>query len=402
VLIHGLPTATRTSNCATGNSMAEHPFVILISQEVPHSKAAGSILLARLLQGWPADRIRVFGPLPPKDAVKLDCDYVHFRPKLLRLQFTRFAPFAPPLAAVFPRSRLNIVTKRPAIVLSVMQTSMFYGAAYAAAKRLHLPLGLIVHDDPQEIERLCWWGLPLMRRVNGRIYRAADVRFCVSPQLRDLLAERYGASAEILYPNRSVSLEPRPMEWNATLRRHKLTIGYAGTMAYGYGWRLQELAPIFDAAGATLRIYSMQKPDFIPALGVEYAGQFQRPEAVWEHVKAECDAVILPYCRPQHGHEHLYRTHFPSKLPEYLALGMPVIVTGPNYATGVQWAVSNSKACVQVGINEDGEWNRILSRLRADPDLRIRLSQAALEAGRIFEPNKLIANFESRLRAIAR
>jgi hypothetical protein len=380
---------------------AEHPFVILISQEVPHSKAAGSILLARLLQGWPADRIRVFGPLPPKDAATLDCDYVDFRPKLLRLQFTRFASIAPPLAAILPKSQLNFVVKRPAIVLSVMQTSMYYSVAYATAKRLNLPFGLIVHDDPEEIERLGWWGLPLMRRVNGRIYRAADIRFCISPQMRDLLTERYGASAEILYPNRSVSLEPRPMEWNATLRRQKLTIGYAGSMAYGYSWRLQELAPIFDAAGAVLRIYSLQKPDFVPSPGVEYAGQFARPETVWELVKAECDAVILPYCRSQHGHEHLYRTHFPSKLPEYLALGMPVIITGPAYATGVQWAVSNPEACIRVGIDEDDEWSGILSSLRTDADLRVRLARGAADAGRIFEPNGLVAKFESRLRAAA-
>jgi glycosyltransferase involved in cell wall biosynthesis len=300
-----------------------------------------------------------------------------------------------------PKSRLNFVAKRPAIVLSVMQTSMYYGMAYTTAKRLNLPFGLIVHDDPEEIERLRWWGLPLMRRVNGNIYRGADIRFCVSPQMRDLLMERYGASSEILYPNRSASLKPRPMEWNATLRRQKLTIGYAGTMVYGYGSRLQELAPIFAAAGAVLRIYSLQKPDFVPSPSVEYAGQFARPEDVWELVKAECDAVILPYCRSEHGHEDLYRTHFPSKLPEYLALGMPVIVTGPPYATGVQWAVSNPEACIRVGIDEDDKWSGILSSLRADADLRVRLARGAAKAGRIFEPNRLIAKFASRLRAVA-
>jgi hypothetical protein len=250
------------------------------------------------------------------------------------------------------------------------------------------------------IERLSWWGLPLVRRLNGRIYRAADLRFCVSPQMRDLLNERYGASADVLYPNRSTSLEPRPMEWNAALRRQKLTIGYAGTMVSGYGCRLRELAPIFHEAGVTLRIYSLQKPDFLSTPGVEYAGSFSEPEAVWERVKVECDAVILPYCRP-HGHEHLYRTHFPSKLTEYVALGMPVIVTGPAYATGVQWAVSNPEACIHVDVDNDGEWNRILSTLRSDHDLRVRLARAALQAGKIFEPTGLITKFESRLRAVA-
>lgn len=373
----------------------------MISQEVPHSKAAGSIVLARLLQGWPADRIQVFGPLPPKDAATLDCAYSEFRPKLSRLQMSRFAPLAPPLAALLPTSPLNIIAKRPAIVLSVMQTSMYYSAAHATARRLRLPFGLIVHDDPEEIERLRWWGVPAVRGFNGRIYRDADLRFCISPQLRDLLERRYGAPADVLYPNRSASLAPRPMEWNESLRGRQLTIGYAGTMAYGYEWRLRELAPIFHAAKAKLRIYSLQRPEFLPAPGIDYAGPSDRPETMWERVKTECDAVILPYCRLQYGHEHLYRTHFPSKLPEYLALGMPVIVTGPAYATGMQWAAGNPEACIRVGVDEDSEWNGILSRLRTDRGFRMKLALGAAEAGKAFEPTELIARFETGIRAVA-
>jgi hypothetical protein len=343
----------------------------------------------------------VFGPLPPHGAMTLDCAYTEFRPKLLRLQFSRAASLAPPLAAILGAKALKIDPVRPAIVLSVMQTSMYYGAAYATARRLGLPLCLIIHDDPEEIERLRWWGLPTMRRLNGRIYRNAALRFCISPQMRDLLAERYGVSADVLYPNRSVSLAPRCFELNRSLRRERFTLGYAGAMAYGYGDRLKELAPIFHAAHATLRIYSLQQPDFLPAPGVEYAGSYSPPDILWGRVKAECDAVILPYCRPEDGHEHLYRTHFPSKLPEYLALGMPVIVTGPAYATGVQWAVGNPEACIRVGIDEDGEWSRILSNLRTDAHLRIRLARGAAEAGRFFEPKGLVAKFEARLRDAA-
>ncbi len=386
------------SSSGDGTSDAqEYPSLIVISQVVPHSKAAGSILLARLLEGWPADRIQVFGPLPPKDAATLDCAFSEFRPTLLRLQSTRFAPLAPPLTALLPTSPLNIIAKRPAIVLSVMQTSMYYSAAHSIARRLKLPFGLIVHDDPEEIERLRWWGVTAARQLNRRIYRDADLRFCISPQLRDLLERRYGAPADVLYPNRSTSLVPRPMDWNARLRGPQLTIGYAGTMAYGYEWRLRELAPIFHAAGAKLRIYSLQRPEFLPTPGVDYAGASDRPETVWERVKAECDAVILPYCRPQDGHEQLYRTHFPSKLPEYLALGMPVIVTGPAYATGMQWAAANPDACIRVETDEDAEWAVPLQQLKSDSNLRWKLASRALHAGRAFDPGEISATFHARI-----
>jgi glycosyltransferase involved in cell wall biosynthesis len=378
-------------------SVEEHPSIIIVSQEVPHAKAAGSILLLRLLEHWPADRIQVFGPLPPQGAATLDCVYTEFRPLISRLQYTRFAPLAPPLAAVLPATPLKIAANKPAIVLSVMQTSMYYRAAYAAARHLGLPFGLIIHDDPEEIEVLRRWGLPTMRRLNGRIYRNADVRFCVSPQLRDLLAARYGASADVLYPNRSASLAPRPVEWNRSLRGERLTIGYAGTMNYGYAARLKELAPIFYAADVTLRIYSLQQREFLAAPGVEYAGASEQPDIVWERVKAECDAVILPYCRPQDGHQQLYRTHFPSKLPEYLALGMPVIVTGPSYATGVQWAAKNPDACIRVDLDEDAKWADLLSQLAADAVLRSTLALRALDAARRFDPREISAKFEAQI-----
>ena len=283
----------------------------------------------------------------------VDFRYTEFLPWLARWQFTRFAPILPPAAALLGGRALDVEAKRPAVVLSVMQTSSYYQTAYSTARHLNLPFALVVHDDPEEIEQVRSWALPAVRRVQGRIYRDADIRFCVSPQLRDLLADRYGVGADVLYPNRSASLKPRPPEWNRELRGDKLKIGYAGTIAYGYGRRLTELVPIFHSANVTLRVYSLQEPDFTAMRGVEYAGPSETPDLLWKRVTDECDAVILPYCRPEHGHEQLYRTHFPSKLPEYLALGMPVIVTGPSYATGMQWANENKAACICVGLDEE-------------------------------------------------
>jgi hypothetical protein len=59
---------------------------------------------------------------------------------------------------------------------------------------------------------------------------------------------------------------------------------------------------------------------------------------MWRTMQERADVMILPYSNPSRGNELLYRTHFPSKLTEYLALGMPVIVSGPEEATGVRYA----------------------------------------------------------------
>jgi len=378
----------------------EYPFIFLFSQVVPHSKGAGSILLLRLLQHWPADRLIVIGPSPPHGAKILDCAYLDFKPLLTRIQTTRFAPLGPPLSAIFSTRIPQLDVKRPALVLSVMQTTLYYRAAYRAARRLKLPFCLIVHDDPEEFEPVSWWNRPIVRGFNQKAYSAAEARFCISPQLREVLARRYGAVGEVLYPNRSADLVPRDPDLSRALRQTRLTIGYAGTMTYGYGDRLEELLPFFRASGATLRIYSMQEPRFSLVSGVQYAGPYQQPDEVWTRVKEECDVVILPYCGPEHGCQNLYKTHFPSKLPEYLALGMPVIVTGPAYATGMEWASAHPDACIKIGLDETEQWPAVLSRLTKDAEYRRTLGAQALNASKQFDPCRIVSEFENRLRAI--
>ena len=378
-----------------------HPFLIIISQEIPHSKGAGSILLLRLLAQWPTDRLAIFGPNPPKEAETLDCPYHHYQPIIERLQYSRFAPLAPPLTWLLPLALPDVSVHPPAIVLSVMQTSVYYRAAQRVARRYRLPLALIIHDDPEEIEPIRWWTRSLVRKFNTNVYQSAGIRFCVSPQLRDELCDRYGAPGEVLYPNRSRSLKPRPVALNDILRRQDgLVVGYAGTVRYGYGDRLEQLLPVFRRHQTTLRIYSLEKPRFLRQNGVEYAGSFS-PNGVWERVKEECDAVILPYCGPEHGHENLYRTHFPSKLPEYLALGMPVIITGPNYATGMQWGVTHPDAAVVVPATDPSELGAVLTRLRNEGAYRASLAGGALRASTgELDPDRIDETFRRGLQIL--
>lgn len=375
---------------------------MVISQEIPNSVTAGGILLFRLLAAWPSDRLTIFGPTPPVGANTLECKYQLFHPTISSIQFTRLAPFAPLLGCALPTAIPSVKIDPPAVVLSVMQSSAYYRAAQFFASYHQIPLALIVHDDPEEIERIWSWSRPLIRKANGSIYRFARKRFCISPELCDLLDTRYGAPGEVLYPNRSSSTTARPRELNQRLRRHGgLVIGYAGTLTYGYGDKLKQLLPEFRRQGSTLRIYSVQKPPFANEKGVEYAGASASPDMVWPRVKEECDVVILPYADPEFGHEALYRTHFPSKLPEYLALGMPIIIAGNPAATGIKWGMAHPYACIVIRSGEGAEWKTEISRLSSDANYRLALGDGALAAAAEFDPGGIEAFFHSSLVAVA-
>jgi len=137
---------------------------------------------------------------------------------------------------------------------------------------------------------------------------------------------------------------------------------------------------------------------------------------MWRTMQERVDVMILPYSNPAGSNELLYRTHFPSKLTEYLALGMPVIVSGPEEATGLRYAqdkrqdagpparrtYGSERARRQEVQNFERDHFDILKkapngvvpcttreeligclqRLRSDGELRRELAKRAVEAGR--------------------
>jgi glycosyltransferase involved in cell wall biosynthesis len=223
-----------------------------------------------------------------------------------------------------------------------------------------------------------------------------------------------------MYPNRSEELQPRPLEMSLSLRgqgdrkqetgaseqtaygqRHTesaqatdsspvtrdslqasapLTLGYAGSVAYGYGEELVRLIPLLREVGARLRMFSPKPTGILDELNhatdvVEICGYRPALEA-WKEIKESCDAVILPYSNPAGKYELLYRTHFPSKLSEYLALGMPVVVCGPEFATGLRYAQAEK-----------------LKRGKAEM-LKISLQEfQTLPRGRLTEPRLSVSEF---------
>ena len=98
--------------------------------------------------------------------------------------------------------------------------------------------------------------------------------------------------------------------------------------------------PTLEKNGARLELCS-------PKPGGKVGGLLESPIVKWHGyrpsleairiLQERCDVLWLPYLNPAGEHERLYRTHFPSKLCDYLQTGMAVWVTGPEIATGVRW-----------------------------------------------------------------
>lgn len=388
---------------------AADPRILVLSAAVPQTWYAGSLLLYRLLQHYPADRLKAVGPVVQPASEVLACDYAALRPAASsRLNLTRLAEINRSLQNVFgvgliPQARVDraVGQFRANVVVTVMERLDYVEAAHRYCRRHRVPLVLIVHDRLESFDRVYGPFKAAQRRRIAAIYRDAAVRFCISPEMEQCLAREYGAPGTVLYPNRSEELTPRPAAESVTLKEPpKLTVAYAGAMSYGYGERLRELMPTLAKTGMQLRLFSRDEL-VVPIPGVAYAGAFRHPKEIWERIKSECDAVWLPYSHHPEMRS-LYETHFPSKLTEYLALGMPVLITGPEYATGVRWGLRNPAATLTVAGPSGETISAAVTRLRDDAALRLQLASTVTDAGNAdFDPQMIRQRFLENLRAAA-
>ena len=200
------------------------PRLAVVSDVSVERTAAGSLLLYRLLEDYPADRI--MGINAGHDSRWEDdrripgVTYrsVSYRiPRSIRNRYNPAWPLAmTSLAGRLTGKVLEIVEPfRPDAILTVTAGYLWVPAA-AAARRLRIPLYLVLHDDwpsyqtlrrPGIIHDLVRWGC---RRAIGRAYRQAAARFCVSPGMSEQCEEWFGRPGTLLYPNRGIdSPEPR-------------------------------------------------------------------------------------------------------------------------------------------------------------------------------------------------
>ena len=201
------------------------PNVLVLSGEIPQTMFAGGIVLHRLLSGYPKDRLLVIGQPPHPDARLLDCPYRFLQTPLRRLEKTRFSCHKKSLAAMglIPLPSRRTITRlignfRPDVILCVMTGTPWLLTAQRTARELGLPLVLIVHDINEEFEKVFPWAKAALFRKNRDVYRSAARRLCVSPEMAAFLEKRYGVPGEVMYPNRSEELQPRPLAMSLTLR----------------------------------------------------------------------------------------------------------------------------------------------------------------------------------------
>lgn len=357
--------------------------ILILTSETPNNWHAGSMQLLRVFQDYPAEKLCVIGPALPPSVKTLACSYRVLPFPIQRWRNTRLHRCAMSAALGIrwfrPSGRTirnEIGSFRPDAVFTVMDNVSYFLTAYDYAKSNGLPLITMTMDEPDSFEKIFPFLTRLQQQAIGQVYRYAENNLCVSRQMTAHIACKFGCRTETFYFGPPDGMSPRPAELSRANRVPGiLTLGYAGGLSYGYREALQAIAEALVNHPVRIRIYSRDKLNWDQWPNVEYAGCFPHDE-LWNKFQQECDASLLIYAFA-HPEGRLYRTHFPTKLSEYTWVGMPLVMVGPDYATGIIWGMEHPDvALVETHDRLDTLGAQLLA-LEQDADRRAEMSKAA-------------------------
>ena len=347
----------------------------------------GSALLYRLFQRYPTDRLLVIegNLLPPGTDRRLPgVQYrtIHVgRTRLLNSRLhTWYARWLFARSASWMR-RIDRAMRgfEPQAVLTVAHGNLWRTAArWAELKRL--PLHVIVHDDwPRMVPAA---SRERVEREFARVYRQAASRLCVSPFMAEEYERRYGAKGTVLLPSRAhgpAAVDSVPATNGQP--RSGPTFAFAGTInSAGIVSLLNRLAEALRADQGRLLIFGPLTPEQAAAsrlIGNNIVLEGLLPAAeLHDRLRRDADVLFVPmsFAAPDRWN---MRMSFPSKLTDYTAVGLPLLICGPAECSAVRWAEANPGVAEVVTSDDPAALGPVIDRLCRDAGHRARLARAA-------------------------
>jgi hypothetical protein len=387
---------------------SELPRLLYIGDVPVEVLPGGPVVLYRLLQRYPRERLCIVEAGPWLSAAERRLPGVRYedcRLPLSRLVRTRFAIQYWSLVLMLARLRAPHFKRlarefQPDAIVSVAQGVSCITAA-SLAEAIGVPFHLICHDEWHVRPLLC--NAACRERIFGRLYRAAASRLCVSPLMAEEYERRYQARGVVLYPSRAADAlvfdVPSP---RLARTSGELVCAFAGTMSLEYAAALKLLAECLLAVAGRLLIFSPMNAEQAKSAGlsapnIELAGLLPSSRLLIETLRERADVLYVPMAFSAD-----YRANteisFPSKLTDYTAVGLPLLIYGPKYCSAVRWAEANTPVAEVVTAEGGVELSRAVGRLASDPAYRTQLARAALAAGeRYFSYEAAYAVFSAAL-----
>jgi len=351
----------------------------------------GSALLHRLLSDYPPDRLTIIetGTESQPQRRLPDINYISRPVSKQRWLDTRFHPYAVAWFTHAAQRKGQHVSQslngfECEGVLTVAHGFGWLAAAQIANQR-RVPLHLIIHDDWPRVADVA----PRFRNwLDDRfasVYRQAQSRLCVSPAMSRIYEERYGAPATVVYPSRGTDCPDYDDPPTHLASNDKpFTIAFAGTInSNGYINALKALQNALKPINGRLLLFGPLTPDVAQQIGLndpntEIRGLLTATDLL-KRLREEASALFVPMSFDASDRANMEMA-FPSKLADYTATGVPLLIYGPSYCSAVTWA--NENPGVAEAIKNEADLPEAIARLANNPDHRVSLGKRALATGR--------------------
>jgi hypothetical protein len=271
---------------------------------------------------------------------------------------------------------------QPEAILTVGHGYSWITAA-ALARDLDIPLHFIVHDDWPNSNHLPGYFQRWLNLKFSAVYREASSRLCVSLNMAEKYEERYGVKGEVLLPSRAVdtpSYSSPPVSSDIQFP----VFAYAGSInSRETAQALTLLAEVLRPLHGKVHLYSAFSSGALKSLGLTAGNIFVQPTLgsndLISTLRNSAHVLFLPMDFEGSRNAEL---NFPSKLVDYTATGLPVLIFGPTKCSAVRWASQFPDTAAVVTSNDAETLSREVLRLVEDTTYRSRLGKFALIKGR--------------------
>lgn len=333
------------------------PEILYLADFLPANLNGGTLLLRRLLSGYPNDRIIVFCgstfmELSPAEE-RLNCPHIVFPAtngtgpwgigRLKKLVNYGLIPFLTVAAACV------LLVKKPKVIVSVADGYFFFVAAFLSVVT-STPLVLFVHDlwlRPW-VEKIIF-----LKSVNERIFafilKRAKHIYAISPSMCDFLLERYNVVSSLQLPSfelvSRLGLAHKP-------ESGCISIGYAGNIEHTALDNLEILFGVlkenilenrFNFKSVRLYIYTRPSQDLAerikasPNLSSKIViSDWLSEDKLLSELK-NMDILFLPFSFRSNQRD-IVSTSMPAKIAIYLASGRPILVFAPAHSSLAKYA----------------------------------------------------------------
>ncbi len=161
-------------------------------------------------------------------------------------------------------------------------------------------------------------------------------------------------------------------------------VAFAGTLhTVGAIRLLRSMAQLLLPINGRLDLYVPEATELAPlqldSPNVRKVG-FLPPAELAAKLGGSAHALLLP--ASFHPDEQIIvSTLFPSKLVDYTAIGLPIIIWGPPSSSAVRWGLENSTSAVTFTTPDQEPIRDALRRIVMEPDYALALARGALAAG---------------------